>query len=54
MEIKSRGYGMKRFFSKIIKLFIDSSLISSKLRAKLYSAIGVNIINKNTREIKHF
>jgi len=44
MEIVSRGYGIKRFFNKIIKLFIDSPLISSKLRAKLYSVIGVNVV----------
>lgn len=47
MEIKSRGYGIKRFSKRVIKIFINSPLISSKMRAKLYLIMGVNIVNKN-------
>lgn len=48
MEIKSRNYSLKRFMNRFLKIFIDSRLISSTTRAKLYSIIGVKIIDINS------
>lgn len=46
MEIKSNGYTKRRMLGRLIKQFIDSPLISSMNRAKLYKIIGVNIKDK--------
>lgn len=47
MEIKSRRYGINRFIKRFLKIFIDSYVISSKNRAKMYEMIGVNINNSD-------